>query len=287
MLFAIIRCMKERGALYIVSTPIGNLEDITLRALRILKVVKLIAAEDTRRTRVLLSHYHLSTPTTSYFEQNEFKKGPHILNVLKRGNDVALVSDAGTPGISDPGFRLINLALENSIKVTSIPGPSAVTSALAISGLSTDSFTFYGFPPRKSNERKVFLASLKKEGKTVVLYESPRRIIKTLNDIKTILGNVDVVLVRELTKVHEEVIRGTASDIVKAFKDRAIKGEITLLIGRIETVDEKPPLLEEIRTLRDSLGLPVKDIVKLIAAERDIPRGVVYKESLKLKDQLC
>ncbi len=279
--------MKERGVLYIVSTPIGNLEDITLRALRILKEVQLIAAEDTRRTRVLLSQYHLSTPTTSYFEQNEFKKGPHILNVLKGGKDVALVSDAGTPGISDPGFRLINLALENSITVTSIPGPSAVTSALAISGLSTDRFTFYGFPPRKANERRVFLASLKKEGKTVVLYESPRRIIKTLNDINTILGNVDVVLVRELTKIHEEVIRGTASDIVKAFKDRSIKGEITLLIGRIETVDEKPPLLEEIRTLRDSLGLPVKDIVKLIAAERDIPRGVVYKESLKLKDQLC
>jgi 16S rRNA (cytidine1402-2'-O)-methyltransferase len=279
--------MKERGVLYIVSTPIGNLEDITLRALRILKEVKLIAAEDTRRTRILLRHYHLSTPTTSYFEQNEFKKGPHILNALKGGKDVALVSDAGTPGISDPGFRLINLALEDSIRVTSIPGPSALTSALAISGLSTDRFTFYGFPPRKLNERRVFLASLKKEGKTIILYESPRRTIKTLNDINTILGNVEVVLVRELTKVHEEVIRGTASDIVKAFKERSIKGEITLLIGRIETVDEKPPLLEEIRTLRDSLGLPIKDIVKLIAAERDIPRGVVYKESLKLKDQLC
>ncbi len=279
--------MKERGILFIVSTPIGNLEDITLRALRMLKEVELIAAEDTRRTRKLLSHYQITTPITSYFEENELKKSPYILKVLKEGKDVALVSDAGTPTISDPGFRLVKLAIENSIEVTSIPGPSALISALALSGLTTDSFTFYGFPPRKSKERKVFLASLRKEGKTVILYESPRRILKTLNDINTILGNAKVVLVRELTKIHEEVIRGTASDIVKAFKGRIVKGEITLLIGRIETVDKKLPLLEEIKTFRDNLGLPVKDIVKLIAEERDIPRAVVYKESLKLKDRKC
>lgn len=279
--------MKERGILFIVSTPIGNLEDITLRALRMLKEVELIAAEDTRRTRKLLSHYQITTPITSYFEENELKKSPYILKVLKEGKDVALVSDAGTPTISDPGFRLVKLAIENSIEVTSIPGPSALISALALSGLTTDSFTFYGFLPRKSKERKVFLASLRKEGKTVILYESPRRILKTLNDINTILGNAKVVLVRELTKIHEEVIRGTASDIVKAFEGRTVKGEITLLIGQIETVDKKLPLLEEIKTFRDNLGLPVKDIVKLIAEERDIPRGVVYKESLKLKDGKC
>jgi 16S rRNA (cytidine1402-2'-O)-methyltransferase len=277
--------MKETGVLFIVSTPIGNLEDITLRALRILKEVKLIAAEDTRKTRKLLSHYQISTPLTSYFEENEFKKSPYILKVLKEGNDVALVSDAGTPAISDPGYKLVKRAIENSMTVTAIPGPSALLSALALSGLTTDSFAFFGFPPRKSKERKVFLASLKKEKKTVILYESPRRILQTLRDVKVVLGETKVVLVRELTKIHEEIMRGTASDILKQLNGKLIKGEITLLIGRVETAKEPPPLLEEIKIYHNNYKLPVKDIVKLIAEERGLPRGVVYKESLKLKDK--
>ncbi len=234
----------NRGILYIVSTPIGNLEDITLRALRILKEVDLIAAEDTRRTGLLLQHFGIKTPLTSYFEGNEFKKREWILTKLKQGNHIALVSEAGTPGISDPGFRLIQLAIENEIPVLPVPGPSALITALSVAGLPTDSFLFKGFLPHKSKKRRDLLKGLEGVRETLIFYESPHRLLKTLNDIYEILGDRNMVLARELTKVFEEVIRGRVSELIEQVKARRLKGEITLVIsGKIRK--EKVSLLPE------------------------------------------
>jgi 16S rRNA (cytidine1402-2'-O)-methyltransferase len=222
---------SAQGTLYIVSTPIGNMEDITLRALRILKEVDLIAAEDTRRTGLLLRHFEIQTPLTSYFEGNELKKREFILAKLKEGKNVALVSDAGTPGISDPGFRLIQLAIENQLPIVPIPGPSAALTALSVSGLPTDAFFFKGFLPHKSKKRRDLLKQLEEVKETLVFYESPHRISETLQDILEILGDREIVLTRELTKVYEEIIRGKASEILNQSGDRTLKGEITLVIS--------------------------------------------------------
>jgi 16S rRNA (cytidine1402-2'-O)-methyltransferase len=222
--------IPARGTLYIVSTPIGNLEDITLRALRILKEVDLIAAEDTRHTGHLLKHYDIHTPLTSYFEGNELKKKEFILSKLKHGDRIALVSDAGTPGISDPGFRLIQLAIENQIPVVPIPGPSALISALSIAGLPTDAFLFKGFLPHKSKKRQDLLKQLKEGRETLIFYESPHRLAETLKDILETLGDREMVLTRELTKVYEEVLRGRVSQIRSQIGERKLKGEITLVI---------------------------------------------------------
>jgi len=219
------------GILYIVSTPIGNREDITLRALRILKEVDLIAAEDTRHTSLLLRHFGIQTPLTSYFEGNELKKKEFILSKLKQGDQIALVSDAGTPGISDPGFRLIQTAIENQIPIIPIPGPSAVIAALSISGLPTDAFLFKGFLPHKSKKKRDLLKQLGEVRETLIVYESPHRLSETLNDIFNILGDREMVLTRELTKVYEEVIRGKVSEIQSQIGERKLKGEITLVIS--------------------------------------------------------
>jgi len=216
--------------LYIVSTPIGNMEDITLRALRILKEVDLIAAEDTRRTGLLLKHFGIQVPLTSYFEGNELKKREFILAKLKEGKRIALVSDAGTPGISDPGFRLIQLAIENQLPIVPIPGPSAVITALSVSGLPTDAFLFKGFLPHKSKKRRDLLKELEGIRETLIFYESPHRISETLRDILEILGDREVVLTRELTKIYEEILRGRASQILKQIGEKKLKGEITLVI---------------------------------------------------------
>ena len=270
--------------LYIVATPIGNLEDITLRAIRTLKQVDVIAAEDTRHTRKLLHHYGIHKQLTSYFEHNEIKRAEWLIAQLKQGKDIALVSDAGTPGISVPGYRLIKMAIENSISVISIPGPSAIISALSVSGLPTDSFCFEGFVPSKIGERQRFLSRLKGIRKTMVLYESPKRLLTTLADMNNILGDIDVVVAREMTKLHEEVIRGRVSTILTDLKDRDIKGEITILISpQSSEAKEEIPLLDEIRKLYEGLGLPLKEIAKIIAEERGIPKREVYKEALKLK----
>ena len=221
----------EKGTLYIVSTPIGNMEDITLRALRILKEVDLIAAEDTRRTGLLLKHFGIQAPLTSYFEGNELKKKEFILEKLKEGKKVALVSDAGTPGVSDPGFRLIQLAIENQLPIVPIPGSSAVITALSVSGLPTDAFLFKGFLPHKSKKRRDLLGELENVRETLVFYESPHRISETLRDILEILGDREIVLTRELTKVYEEIIRGKVSEILNQVGDRTLKGEITLVIS--------------------------------------------------------
>ena len=219
------------GTLYIVSTPIGNREDITLRALRILKEVDLIAAEDTRHTNLLLRHFGIQTPLTSYFEGNELKKKEFILSKLKHGNRVALVSDAGTPGISDPGFRLIQTAIENRITIIPIPGPSSVIAALSISGLPTDAFLFKGFLPHKSKRKRDLLKQLGEVRETLIVYESPHRLSETLNDILEIFGDREMVLTRELTKIYEEVIRGKISEIKDQIGGRKLKGEITLVIS--------------------------------------------------------
>jgi 16S rRNA (cytidine1402-2'-O)-methyltransferase len=218
------------GILYIVSTPIGNMEDITLRALRILKEVDLIAVEDTRRTGLLLKHFGIQAPLTSYFEGNELKKREFILSKLKEGKHIALVSDAGTPGISDPGFRLIQLAIESQIPIIPIPGPSAAITALSVSGLPTDAFFFEGFLPHKSKKRRDLLKQLEEVKETLIFYESPHRISETLQDILEILGDREIVLTRELTKAYEEIIRGKVSDIRDQIGEKKLKGEITLVI---------------------------------------------------------
>ncbi len=222
---------QKKGILYIVSTPIGNLEDITLRALRILKEADLIAAEDTRRTLLLLKHFNIHAPLTSYFEGNEMEKKDLILSRLIQGERVALVSDAGTPGISDPGYRLIRLAIEYEIPVVPIPGPSAVITALSVSGLPTDAFLFKGFLPNKSKKRRELLKQLEEGRETLVFYESPHRLNETLKDLFEVLGDREMALTRELTKMYEEVLRGRVSEIQKALEEKRIRGEITLIIS--------------------------------------------------------
>lgn len=273
----------KKGTLYIVSTPIGNLEDITLRALRVLKKVNLIAAEDTRHTKKLLNHYNIHTHITSYFEHNELVKGPAIIKKCKEGKDVALVSDAGTPGISDPGYRLVRLAIEGSIPIVPIPGPSAIIAPLSASGLPTDRFSFFGFIPAKKKERKTFLANLKGENRTVVLYESPRRFIAALKDILDTLGDVELVVAREVTKLHEEFLRGNASHIIEVLGDRKIKGEITLILKGLEIEKKERPILDDIKDYQKRFNISIKEAVKMVTEERDIPKREVYKESLKLK----
>ena len=215
--------------LYVVSTPIGNLGDITYRAVEVLKAVDLIACEDTRRTKILTQRYNIDTPLTSYYEYNKAVKGDYLLKVLREGKHIALVSDAGTPGISDPGFSLIRSVLEAGIKVVSIPGPTALISALSISGFPTNKFIFEGFLPIKSGARKKRLARLKDLGVTVVLYESPHRILKTLQDMLEVLGNRQVVLVREVTKKFEEVIRGDIKSVIQRLKETKPKGEFVII----------------------------------------------------------
>ena len=233
---------STKGTLYIVSTPIGNREDITLRALRILKEVNLIAAEDTRHTSLLLRHFGIQTSLTSFFEGNEFKKREFILSMLKKGDQIALVSDAGTPGISDPGFRLIQVAIENQIPVVPIPGPSAVIAALSVSGLPTDAFLFKGFLPHKSKKKRDWLKQLEGVRETLIFYESPHRLSETLRDIIEILGDREMVLTRELTKIYEEVLRGKVSEIKNQIGERKLKGEITLVItGKTRKKTETPP----------------------------------------------
>jgi 16S rRNA (cytidine1402-2'-O)-methyltransferase len=240
---------SSKGILYIVSTPIGNLEDITLRALRILKEVHLIAAEDTRRTALLLSHFEIRKPLTSYFEGNELKKREVILSRLKEGNPVALVSDAGTPGISDPGYRLIQQAIKHGIPVVPIPGPSAVIAALSVSGLPTDAFLFKGFLPHKSKKRSDLLLQVGEARETLIFYESPHRLSEALKDILETLGDREMVLTRELTKVYEEILRGKVSEIQSQIAGRRLKGEITLVIsGRTR---------KETRTRERGLGNPL------------------------------
>jgi 16S rRNA (cytidine1402-2'-O)-methyltransferase len=270
------------GTLYIVGTPIGNLEDITLRALRVLKEVGLIAAEDTRRTKKLAARYSIKTPMTSCFEHNEAAKAPVLIGKLKEGMDVALVSDAGTPTISDPGYRLIKLALENSIPVVSVPGPSALTSSLSISGLPPDRFTFLGFVPTGVARRRAFFTELKGTRATFVMYESARRVATTLVCIQEVLGECGLFLAREMTKLHEELIRGRVSEVIEAIDGRRLKGEVTLVLRTLEITRESSELAAEIEALLKR-GLRVKEVVRALSKEFAMTGSELYKEALKVK----
>jgi 16S rRNA (cytidine1402-2'-O)-methyltransferase len=217
--------------LFIVSTPIGNLSDITHRAIETLKSVDLIAAEDTRHTKILLDHYGITTPTTSYFEQNEMKKAQYLVGLLKEGKKIALVSDAGTPGISDPGYRIITLAKKEGIPVTVVPGACALIASLCVSGLPTDKFVFEGFLPVKSAARRLRLEGLKSETRTIIFYESPYRVQKTLSDIAAVLNDPEVVVAREITKKFEEVKKGRASEFAAFYSKTRPKGEFVFLLS--------------------------------------------------------
>ncbi|MEA1882396.1 MAG: 16S rRNA (cytidine(1402)-2'-O)-methyltransferase [Candidatus Marinimicrobia bacterium] len=223
--------MVESGVLYIVATPIGNLEDISFRAIRILKNSSLVAAEDTRHTKKLLSHYDISTPTVSYFEHNRFTRIPQIIDHLKSGKDIAVVTDAGTPGISDPAYKLIRAAIEEGSRIEAIPGASASITALVASGLPTDRFIFEGFLPNKKG-RKSKLERLKAINATIIFYESPKRIIRTLKDILEYIGDRPAVIGRELTKMHEEMIRGKVSELLSYFNQHTPRGEFVIMIGK-------------------------------------------------------
>ena len=272
------------GVLYIVATPIGNLEDITLRALRILKEVDLIAAEDTRHSRVLLDHYAIRTPLVSYHEHNEKSQAPRLVERIKNGESLALVSDAGTPAISDPGYRLVAEALRAGILVTPIPGAAAVISALSASGLPTDRFVFEGFLPAKKGERERRLESLCKESGTLVFYEAPHRLKDSLAEMRRILGNRDIAVARELTKVHEEFLRGTIDQVAEMLADREVKGEVTIIVhGAQESAQiSSEELAREIRSMLGD-GLSVRVISEELAEHHHIPRREIYRLALRLK----
>ena len=222
---------KKLGTLFIVSTPIGNLSDITYRAIETLESVEIIAAEDTRKSRILLSHYNIKTRTISYFEHNKFQKIDKIKQILKKGDSVAIITDAGTPGISDPAYKLIRKAIEIGCKVESIPGPSAVISSLVSSGLPTDRFIFEGFLPTKKG-RKRRMENLREEAATIVIYDNVNRLQRTIKQLLEIMGDRPAVICRELTKIHEETIRGTLSSLLNLLNERKLKGECVLLIGK-------------------------------------------------------
>lgn len=277
----------ESGKLYICATPIGNLEDITIRVLNTLKDVDLIAAEDTRHTIKLLNHFEISKPLTSYHEHNKIKKGPQLIDKLKEGHKIALVSDAGMPGISDPGEDIIKLCIENDIAVEVLPGASAVVTALVASGLSTDKFAFEGFLDRNKKKRRERLEILSTDDRTLIFYESPHRLIDTLMDMEKILSDRNMVIARELTKKYEEIIRGNISNIIKHFKANAPKGEFVLLVegGNIEQRNEKSfenLSIEEHIVLYMDKGLSKKEAVKQVAKERNIPKREVYKYSIEI-----
>jgi 16S rRNA (cytidine1402-2'-O)-methyltransferase len=276
---------KQKGILYLVSTPIGNLEDITLRALRVLKEVDLIACEDTRRTRILLSHYGIKTAVTSLYDEIERKKGMALMATILSGNSLAYVSDAGTPLISDPGYHLVRNAIEAGIPVVPVPGPSAVVTALSVSGMPSNRFAFFGFLPEKAGRRRSFLQKLKTLSMTLVFYESPRRLVDSLKDIRDILGDRDVAVTRELTKVFEEVIRGRVDELVGKLEAQGVRGEITLLVGG---ASEKPEAGdEEIEVLLGEMDrqgeFSTRDVSEKIAETLNLPRKRVYGVVLKLR----
>lgn len=267
------------GVLYVVATPIGNLEDITLRAVRILGEADRIACEDTRQTRKLLDHYGISKPAVSYHQHNEAARASELVERLQAGETIALVSDAGTPLISDPGYRVVAAAIEAGIRVVPIPGPSASIAALSASGLATDAFQFRGFLPPRKTERKKLLEELKAEPATLIFYEAPHRILEALEDVAQLMGARRVVIARELTKMHEEFLRGTAAAVRDQLAARpSIKGEITLLIGKAETVEQdETPLLDAVRAL-EAQGVARMDAIKQVAKARGLSKRDVYRQ---------
>jgi 16S rRNA (cytidine1402-2'-O)-methyltransferase len=270
------------STLYIVATPIGNLEDITLRALRVLKEVDLIACEDTRHTRKLLAHYQISKPTVSYHEHNERERSPELIKKLEAGLNIALVSDAGTPLVSDPGFRIVREAIERQILVTPIPGPSALVAAMSSSGLPTGEFAFFGFLPARRAARKARLKELAEIKSTLVFYEAPHRIKETIVDAREVFGDRECVVARELTKLHEEFVRGSLYGL--ELPEGAARGEIVLLIGpppqgqaRQTNGEQIRSIGEDVDRLMNAEGLEQKSALKRIARERGISKSDAYR----------
>jgi 16S rRNA (cytidine1402-2'-O)-methyltransferase len=279
-------------ALYLVATPIGNLEDITLRALQVLKKTDVIACEDTRQTQKLLNHYGIATRTISYHEHNEMTRSAELVKEMQEGASVALVTDAGMPGISDPGFRLISLAIRHHLPVVPIPGASAFLAALVASGLPADSFRFSGFLPAKRGERRAALEAIKTSPRTQVFYEAPHRIIEALTDVVEVLGNErHVVIAREVTKLHEEFLRGRASKVLETLKERdGVKGEITLLIGKAEEEGRvemstliRPSIRQRLEQVIAEEKVDEKAALKKIAKERGISKSEAYRELQRSK----
>jgi 16S rRNA (cytidine1402-2'-O)-methyltransferase len=273
------------GILYIVPTPIGNLEDMTVRAVKILQEVDLIAAEDTRVTRKLCNYFNIDTPVSSYHEHNKIISGNKLISMLQEGKNIAIVSDAGTPGISDPGYEIVRDAVNEQIHVVSLPGCNAAITALSASGLPTDNFIFFGFLSRNKKDKRIELDSLKTAKQTIILYESPHRLKETLSLMHEIFGNRRVTLARELTKIYEEYIRGTISEAIEYLAKESIKGEFCLIIEG--NTSEEPheeywwePLtvIDHVKHYQDKEQLSNKDAIKKVAMDRDIPKREVYSE---------
>ena len=270
---------KRYGVLYIVATPIGNLEDITLRAIRVLKEVDFIAAEDTRHTLKLLNHLNISKPMISYHRHNEEIRVEGLIKELKEGKNIAVVSDAGTPGICDPGETIIKKCIEENIKIVPIPGACAMINALIVSGIDTDEFTFLGFLPLNKKNRNNKLEEIKNSNKTIILYEAPHKLKNTLNDLKNILENRKIVIAREITKIHEEYIRGTVEEIIGIIDN--LKGEIIIIIEKnkklIENNNFNNLTLEEHFDFYKNQGFEKKEIIKKIAKDRNVNKNEIYK----------
>ena len=276
----------KKGKLYIVATPIGNKDDITLRAIKVLGEIDLIAAEDTRETGKLLAYHKIKNNLISYHEHNETRRAPGLINKLKKGLSIALVSDAGTPSVSDPGYRLINEAISENIQIIPVPGVSASTAALSASGLATDSFIFIGFAVKKKEKRKKQLEELADENKTIIFYESPRRILSFLNEIIEIMGDRHAVLAREMTKRYEEFIRGLLSEIRKNLKKRpSIKGELTLLVAgndssaRVSMEAVRADIVKCLKRAETRLS----DLARILSKKHHLPKNIIYDEALKIK----
>lgn len=275
---------KSKGCLYLVATPIGNLDDITYRAVKVLNDVDIIAAEDTRHSLKLLNHLEISKPLISYHRHNEDVKTDLLINKLISGENIALITDAGTPAISDPGEEIVKSAIENNIKIIPIPGACALINALICSGMSTKEFIFYGFLPLNKKLRKIKLEEIKKENKTIILYEAPHKINNTLKDILEEIGDVNIVLAREITKIHEEFIRGKVSEIIKNIEQ--IKGEMIIIIEGNNNINKNEDIiqilnnmsLEEHYEFYKNKNLEKKEIIKKIAKDRNVNKNEIYQK---------
>ena len=272
------------GKLYLVATPIGNLEDITFRAINVLKEVDIIAAEDTRHTLKLLNYYEINKPLISYHRHNEEIKSEILIDKLLNGKNIAIVSDAGTPGISDPGEEIVKEAIKNKIEIIPIPGACALINSLIASGLNTKEFSFYGFLPLNKKNRENVFSKIKKENKTVILYEAPHKLIKTLNDILKHIGDIDCVIAKEITKIHEEFIREKISNIISELNEKeTIKGEYVILLDLnnqqdVDSEDISNKTIEEQYKIYEAQGMNKKDIIKRIAKNKNVPKNEIYKQ---------
>ena len=271
------------GKIYLIATPIGNLEDITYRAVKILKEVNIIAAEDTRHSLKLLNHLEISKPMISYHRHNEDTKTDVLLNILKEGKNIGLITDAGTPGISDPWEEIVKEAIKNNIEVIPIPGACALINALITSGLNTKEFSFYGFLPLDKKLRKEKMDDIKKQNKTIIFYEAPHRLEKTLKELKEIFGNINIVVAKELTKIHETFYRGTIEEVLEKMGE--IKGEFIVMFEvhsktekELEIEELSKKTIEEQYTYYEKQGLSKKDIIKTIAKNNNVPKDVIYKQ---------